>query len=68
MNPQNIIIKYLGINGIEYLDLLPLFKETNLEAEKLFMDNAHPTTLGHEIIANEISKVIIDSEINKIIN
>ena len=60
-NPQDKITTYLEENGIEYIDLLPFFKETKLEAKKLFSDNAHPTVLGHKIIGDKISQIILGS-------
>ena len=57
-NPQQKITDFAKENGIDYIDMLPIFKAKGLKVNDLFIDNSHPSSIGHQIVAEEISKFI----------
>lgn len=53
--PQKTIEKFLGQEGIEYLDLLSAFRQ-NIYPRKFFIEDGHWNESGHQLAAEEIVK------------
>ncbi len=55
-NPLNKeLMRFLEVNSISAMDLLPLFIANKLDPDKIFSDSAHFTAFGHK----EVSRLIL---------
>ncbi len=58
--PQRTLLAHLEARGVPTLDLLPVV--TQLAAEQsspFFIDDDHPTALGHRIVADELARFLV---------
>jgi hypothetical protein len=54
------VIEELGQRGIEYLDLVPVFRERARAGGALFLEvDGHPTALGYALIAESVRENLV---------
>jgi lysophospholipase L1-like esterase len=63
---ENLSLKLTGKN-IKYINVLSAFKKVK-DQQILFFDNSHPTELGHEIMAEEIFRTLVEERLIQKLN